>query len=63
MSSDLIQDQIDITKQMIKRYEMALLTLSQSLERRYSYEEILDKLNKEKEMLENLRSKYPEYFI
>lgn len=54
-----IKTRIDILKRVIKKYEMDLVFTVDSEQ----YDSIINKINKEKEILETYKEKYPEYFI
>jgi len=54
-----IETKINISKRSIQRYEMELVFVVKSDE----YDSIINKINKEKEILETYKEKYPEYFI
>jgi hypothetical protein len=54
-----IETKINIAKLSIQRYEMDLVFVVKSEE----YDSIINKINKEKEILETYKEKYPEYFI
>jgi hypothetical protein len=54
-----LETKINIAKLSIQRYEMDLVFVVKSEE----YDSIINKINKEKEILETYKEKYPEYFI
>lgn len=54
-----IKTRIDILKRVIKKYEMDLVFAVEP----ELYDSIINKINKEKEILERYKEKYPEYFI
>ena len=54
-----IETKINIIKLSIQRQEMELVFVVKSDE----YDSIINKINKEKEILETYKEKYPEYFI
>lgn len=54
-----IKTRIDILKRVIKKYEMDLVFVVDPEQ----YDSIINKINKEKEILERYKEKYPEYFI
>lgn len=54
-----IKTRIDILKRAIKKYEMDLVFVVDPEQ----YDSIINKINKEQEILERYKEKYPEYFI
>ena len=57
---DYIQDKIDITEAIIKRYERYILLAKENNKK---YDDVLNKLNYELNNLEKLKTSHPEYFI
>lgn len=54
-----IETKISILKRVIEKYEMDLVFVVDPEQ----YDSIINKINREKEILERYKEKYPEYFI